>query len=102
MERRLRARDGRLIEEEVTVTNVVEDERRLICVVGRDVSRRKQAEQALRENQNRMIHLAEHDALTDLPNGYYLQAHLPALLHELAANGRSLTLACIDSTTSRT
>jgi len=96
VERRMRARDGSEHEEEVTITNVVEDQRRLVCVVGRDISQRKRAELALQENQNQLAHLVEHDPLTDFPNRTYLDARLPDLLEHIHAQGQSLALLYID------
>jgi diguanylate cyclase (GGDEF)-like protein len=66
--------------------------RRLVCVVGRDVSQRKRADQA----QTRLAHLIEHDPLTELPNRTYLEVRLPALLARLQEQGASLALLHID------
>ncbi|MBL8266797.1 EAL domain-containing protein [Steroidobacter sp.] len=96
MELHLRARDGSVHEEEVTITDVVEGRHRLICIVGRDVTQRKQAEQALQENQHRLTHLIQHDSLTELPNRTYLDAHLPAMLEQMRASGQGLALLHID------
>lgn len=96
MERRLRARDGTLREEEVTISHIIEDQRRLICIVGRDITQRKQAEQALQDKENHLVHLIEHDRLTELPNRTYLDARLPRLLEHMHAEGQSLALLCID------
>ena len=39
-----------------------------VCTIGTDISERKLAENALREQQSRLNYLAFHDALTSLPN----------------------------------
>lgn len=39
-----------------------------VCTIGTDISERKLAENALREQQSRLNYLAYHDALTSLPN----------------------------------
>ncbi|MDY6944766.1 MAG: EAL domain-containing protein [Pseudomonadota bacterium] len=95
-ERHLRTRDGRCHEEEVTITEVLENRRRLICIVGRDISQRKFAELALRENQDRLAHLIEHDALTELPNRSYLDIGLPELLEQVRLQGQSLALLVLN------
>lgn len=91
-ERQLRARDGTLFEEEVTITDLIENQRRLVCLVGRDISQRKRAELALLENQNRLAHVIEHDPLTELPNRRYLDIRLPALLEQTHARNQSLAV----------
>ena len=93
---RMRARDGRLLEAEVTLTPLVDGGRNLICLVGRDVSLRKQAEARLRESESRLARLAEHDELADLPNRLSLQRRLPILLQDAAVRGTSLLLLHID------
>jgi diguanylate cyclase (GGDEF)-like protein/PAS domain S-box-containing protein len=93
---RLRARDGRLIDAEITVSAVSDAGRALLCIVGRDISQRKQAEQSLVESASLFEHLCSHDALTELPNRTYLQTHLPALLQEAADEGRLLSLMYLD------
>ncbi|WP_129782196.1 bifunctional diguanylate cyclase/phosphodiesterase [Peristeroidobacter soli] len=95
-ERRVRARNGCVHEEEVTITDVLEDDRPLVCVVGRDLSQRKQAELALQENQSRLAHLIEHDPLTELPNRNYLNSRLPALIEFARTRGQSLALMHVD------
>ncbi len=39
-----------------------------VCTIGTDISERKQAEDALREQQSRLNYMAFHDSLTSLPN----------------------------------
>lgn len=96
IECRMRARDGHLIESEVTVTSLTENGRELVCVVGRDVSRRMQADARLHESETRLARVAEHDELMDLPNRLALQRRLPALLDEAALRGGSLALLHMD------
>ncbi len=93
---RLRARDGRMIDTEISGTRMEEEDRALICVVTRDISQRRRAEENQRENQSRLAHLTEHDALTGLPNRTYLQNRLPGLLTTVAADERLLAMFYID------
>ena len=96
LECRMRARDGKLVDAEVTFKPVIEDGRELICVVGRDVSLRKQAEATLRESVSRLAHVSEHDELTGLPNRGSLHELLSVALQKAASNGGSLLLLHID------
>jgi diguanylate cyclase (GGDEF)-like protein/PAS domain S-box-containing protein len=96
IECRMRARDGRLIDAELTLSEIIADGRSLFAIVGRDISQRKQAEQSLVESVSLFEHLCTHDALTELPNRTYLQTHLPSLLQEVADTGRVLGLLYFD------
>lgn len=93
---RLRARDGRLIECEINITHLSEHDMPLVCLAARDMTQRRLAERELKENQSRLAHLSEHDALTGLPNRQYLQARLPDLLHRISVEERSLALLYLD------
>lgn len=57
-----------------------------VIQVSRDITERTLAENQLRENENRLKHLAYHDALTGLPNRLLLHEHL---LRAIAAARRS-------------
>jgi len=58
-------------------------------MVVRDLRERRQAEEKIR-------YLAEHDALTGLPNRNALQARLRAVLERVEATGETLALLCLD------
>ena len=96
IECRMRARDGRLLEAEVTLATLVEDDREFVCVVGRDVSRRKQAEASLLDSETRLAQAVERDDLTGLPTRVALQRRLPALLAEAARRSGPLLLLHLD------
>ena len=96
LECRLRARDGRLIDTEITFAAVPDASRQLLCIVGRDISQRKQAEQSLAESVSLFEHLCTHDALTELPNRTYLQTHLPTLLQDAADDSRLVAVMYLD------
>jgi diguanylate cyclase (GGDEF)-like protein len=93
---RIRARDGHLIDAEINVTILGHAALPLLCIVARDVTQRRLAEQRLHESQSRLAHLAEHDELTGLPNRQYLHTHLPQLLNRSAGEEQSLALLYID------
>jgi PAS domain S-box-containing protein len=59
MEIRVRHRDGRDFPVELTVTAVPDDGRRLLCAFLHDVSHRREAEEALRRNEERFRWLLE-------------------------------------------
>jgi diguanylate cyclase (GGDEF)-like protein/PAS domain S-box-containing protein len=96
IECRMRARDGRLIDAELTLAEITANGQSLFAIVGRDISQRKQAEQSLADSVSLFEHLCTHDALTELPNRTYLQTHLPSLLQEVADTGRVLGLLYCD------
>jgi diguanylate cyclase (GGDEF)-like protein/PAS domain S-box-containing protein len=91
----MRARDGRLIEVEVTVTYVVDDGRALVCVVGRDLALRKQAEELIKASEDRLAQVLESDELTGLASRAGLQRKLHERL-EGANRDTALSLFHID------
>lgn len=95
-ESRLRTRDGSLINTDVTFARLHHSGRELICVVARDVTLRKQAEQEREEHRRKLEHLAGHDPLTGLPNRLYLKTQLPAMLQQAAIDGTQVGLLFLD------
>lgn len=93
---RMRTQDGRFIDVEITMTAVADEGKELICVVGRDITERKQAEQQAVDNRRKLSRLANHDSLTGLPNRLFMQSRLPRLLRKLADSGRLLALYYVD------
>jgi diguanylate cyclase (GGDEF)-like protein/PAS domain S-box-containing protein len=75
---RLRCRDGRLIDMELTITNVADEGRQLICAVGRDLSMRQEAEARLKASEDRLARVLEFDDLT----GFLSRAGLQRTLHD--------------------
>jgi diguanylate cyclase (GGDEF)-like protein len=93
---RLHARDGRLVECEVSMTHLSEQEPSLVCIVARDMTQKHLADRQLHDNLSRLSHLEQHDSLTGLPNRDYLRAKLPELLAGASAQGNIVALFHID------
>ena len=93
---RLRARDGRMIDADVTLTELMHSGKRLLCLVARDITVRKQAERQREEHRRSLEHLATHDPLTGLPNRLSLKAQLPQLLKEMTDERAQMALFYVD------
>jgi diguanylate cyclase (GGDEF)-like protein/PAS domain S-box-containing protein len=93
---RMRRNDGTFGECEISITHLIENGRKLLCLVGHDVSHRKAAEEQQKANQRRLLHLAQHDPLTGLPNRLYLRSKLPRVIKHAAASDRHLALVYLD------
>ena len=93
---RTRRKDGTLGDTELSITQLREGRSALVVMVGRDVSHRRAALEEAQENERKLIHLAQHDSLTGLPNRLYLRTRLPALLQKLTERERGLVLIYLD------
>ena len=67
-EQRYCCKNNSLVDVEVTANVICYDERDTLCIVVRDITSRKRAEQALRESERRLSWQASHDSLTKLVN----------------------------------
>jgi diguanylate cyclase (GGDEF)-like protein/PAS domain S-box-containing protein len=83
----VRCKNKDFIDVEVTASPLTVDEREVTSFVLRNVSARKRAERQLVHNQDQLVHLAHHDALTGLLNRLGLERRLPDVL-KLAAERR--------------
>jgi len=92
----VRCHDGRLLDVEVSSSPLVVDGREVISFVLRDVSARKQAERELVDKQDRISHIAQHDALTGLLNRSGLQARLRDVIEQAQRTKRSAAFLYID------
>ncbi len=90
------ARSGERIDIDVTLTKVSDVTGPLLCVLGRDVTARKQAERAALEHRRKLTKLATHDALTGLPNRLFLHQRLPRILRRLAEGRHLLAVYYVD------
>lgn len=63
-----RCKNGSLITVEVSANLISYEERDALCIVVRDITERKLAEQALKESEKRLSWQATHDSLTELVN----------------------------------
>ncbi len=93
---RTRRKDGALGDTELSITQLADSAERLLVMVGRDVGHRRAALEEQQENERKLIHLAQHDSLTGLPNRLYLRTRLPALLQKLSEQERGLVLIYVD------
>jgi diguanylate cyclase (GGDEF)-like protein/PAS domain S-box-containing protein len=95
-ESRMRAKDGRLIETQISISLLIDEGKRFLCITGQDITLRKEAEREKLETQRQFARLVEHDTLTGLPNRIFLQTRMPKLLARLAGEERPLSLLYLD------
>lgn len=95
-ELRFLAPDGSRREVEVAANQLSWNDRKIVCLLVRDLTARRQAEARLKDNERKLEHLANHDPLTGLPNRVYLSYRLPALIDEVARLGHKLAVFHID------
>jgi diguanylate cyclase (GGDEF)-like protein/PAS domain S-box-containing protein len=81
--------DGRLIDVAIEARPLRYNDRDACVAVAFDMTDRKRAEQ-------RILHLAWHDALTDLPNRAALDAHFSQVLDQASQRDGSFAVLCID------
>ena len=93
--RQRRDADG-WIDAEVNITCLDIQGRTMLTLVSHDVSHRKAAEERERDSRRQLAKIAQHDALTTLPNRLYLHARLPRILETIAVGGRLLALVYVD------
>ena len=96
LESRMRNRAGGTTDVEISITCMADAERVLWCLVGHDISHRREAERLQRASHRQLAHIAQHDALTGLPNRLYLRARLPRALRHAASAERLLALMYLD------
>ncbi|MEX2193974.1 MAG: EAL domain-containing protein [Thermoleophilaceae bacterium] len=82
-------RDGSEFPAEVTISPIETEDGPLFISIVRDVTERKRAEE-------RIAHLAFHDALTGLPNRSMLEQHLELALTRARRGGQSVALLYVD------
>ncbi|MES1190303.1 MAG: EAL domain-containing protein [Steroidobacter sp.] len=95
-EAQMLARDGNVIDVEVTLSRVSDQDGDLVCLLSRDVSTRKRAERDAADHRRKLSRLANHDSLTGLPNRLFLDTRLPRLLRRLADSHRLLAVFYVD------
>jgi diguanylate cyclase (GGDEF)-like protein/PAS domain S-box-containing protein len=85
---------GQLVE--FSSNRLTVDDDAVLCLIFRDVSQRKLAEARLLDQQKRLEHLANHDALTGLPNRLYLNFRLPGMLTEAGREHQAVAVCYLD------
>ncbi len=88
--------DNTLFAAEVGLTSVTLDD--VSCIMGsvRDVSDRKQAEDALIQSQRQLAYRTSHDSLTELPNRDSLHQNAARLLAQAKKKNRQLAVILLD------
>ena len=96
MQVRMRRKDAREIDAEVTGNRIEYGDHRAIAFTTHDVSLKRKIEAQLLEKQQHLDHLAHHDQLTGLPNRLFLAAHLPPAIEAAQAKGAMLAVLFLD------
>jgi diguanylate cyclase (GGDEF)-like protein/PAS domain S-box-containing protein len=81
--------EGRIIEVAIEARPLLYDGREACVAAAFDMTDRMRAEQ-------RVLHLACHDALTDLPNRAALDQHFSQVLSDAQSNGATFAILCLD------
>jgi len=87
---------GGALDTEIVVAKIEDDGRSLLSLAARDITHRREAEEAQRANRRRLTQLANQDALTGLPNRLFLQTRLPRVLRRTARTDRVLGVMYLD------
>jgi diguanylate cyclase (GGDEF)-like protein/PAS domain S-box-containing protein len=95
-ESRLLRADGSWVDAEITVGCTDIEGRAMLTLVAHDISHRKAAENRERDTRRKLSKLAQHDALTGLPNRLYLNNKMPRVLQNIAAGDHLLALLYVD------
>ncbi|MFM2288415.1 MAG: hypothetical protein RL684_1558 [Pseudomonadota bacterium] len=93
---RMRATQGTLVDAEVSISRMPDAFPPQLCLVGRDVTHRRIAEEQQRRSQKKLAHMAQHDPLTTLPNRLFLRSRLPRALRHSAGSDKLLALIYLD------
>jgi diguanylate cyclase (GGDEF)-like protein len=89
-------KSGAAMHTEVAVTAMTLHGRRMLTLVGRDGSQRQQAAERDKAHRRKLLHLAEHDPLTKLPNRLFLRRRLTRALRKRSVGDRLLALIYLD------
>ena len=95
-ESRLLRADGSWVDAEINVACLEIEGRTMLTLVAHDISHRKAAEDRERDTRRRLSKLAQHDALTSLPNRLYLNMRMPRVLQNIAAGENLLAVLYVD------
>ncbi len=88
--------NGGWVDAEITMTCLEIQGHTVLTLVAHDISHRKVAEQRERETRRKLSNLAQHDALTGLPNRLFLNNKMPRVLQNIATGDNVLALLYID------
>jgi diguanylate cyclase (GGDEF)-like protein/PAS domain S-box-containing protein len=93
---RMQCGPGNTTDAEVSISLIESGGRKLLCLVGHDITHRRVAEQQQRSNNRKLSYMAQHDPLTGLPNRLYLRSRLPRALRFAAATDRTMAVIYMD------
>ena len=88
--------DGTRASCELVIYPLTLEARRMACMIIRDISSRKRAEERILDHQRKLEHLANHDPLTNLPNRLLVSEQLPKLIDAAAREGSVLAAFHLD------
>lgn len=91
-----RRKDNSLVDVEVSANLISYEERDALCIVVRDITQRKRAEQALRESEKRLSWQASHDPLTQLVNRREFEQQIEQALVSAKTSGHQHALCYLD------
>ncbi|MCK6510308.1 EAL domain-containing protein [Myxococcota bacterium] len=95
---RSRLREGGYKWFETTLSPILDQEDQVVGLqsISRNVTKRKEAEEKLQYSLERLEHLAQHDALTGLPNRLLFQDRLRQAILQAAQTGQMVAVLCFD------
>ncbi|NOR55581.1 MAG: EAL domain-containing protein, partial [Sulfurovum sp.] len=88
--------DGTLSWIDIMMTSIILNEREILYVVCKDISKRKEMEKELSQQKNALHYRANHDALTGLPNRTFFIHKLKEALSQGRQNDEEFVLMFID------
>ncbi|MCC6271234.1 MAG: diguanylate cyclase, partial [Microbacteriaceae bacterium] len=95
---RSRLREGGYKWFETTLSPILDQEDHVVGLqsISRNVTKRKEAEEKLQYSLERLEHLAQHDALTGLPNRLLIQDRLRQAILQAGQTGQMVAVLCFD------
>lgn len=85
----IKKQDGTTLPVDITLRRINISDQQMYVALCRDITEKKKAEAKIE-------HMAFHDALTDLPNRWYLQTHMKKFFHETKGEQKSFSLLLLD------
>lgn len=96
LEVQFQKKGGAVFPGEISISRMQSEGQTYFFVLARDVSERRAVEEKLRDNKNRLDHLAYHDMLTDLPNRLRAIERLQQALQKTRQNEGKMAVLLFD------